>query len=93
MDNANIKLGFVQHGWEDYLYWQTQDRKTAKKINNLIADIFRNGYAGIGHPEPLKHELSGYWSRQIDEKNRLIYTVLPSGVIEIYACRGHYGDK
>ena len=75
------------------IYWQTQDKKTAKKINNLINDIFRNGYEGIGHPEPLKHELSGYWSRQIDEKNRLIYSVLSSGVIEIYACRGHYGDK
>ena len=61
--------------WEDYLYWQMQDKKTLKRINNLIKDIERNENVGIGKPEPLKHELQGFWSRRIDEKNRLIYRI------------------
>lgn len=75
--------------WEDYLYWQTQDKKTLKRINNLLQDISRNYYDGIGKPEPLKNELSGWWSRRIDESNRLIYRI-KNGIVEIAQCRSHY---
>ena len=75
--------------WEAYLYWQTQDKKTLKKINRLIQDIDRNGYQCQGQPEPLKGELGGFWSRRIDEKNRLIYRITPNGM-EILSCKGHY---
>lgn len=78
--------------WEHYLYWQTQDKKTLKKLNKLIEDINRNGNKGIGHPEPLKDNLSGLWSREIDEKNRLIYKV-EDNCIKIYQCKNHYDDK
>lgn len=78
--------------WEDYVYWQNQDRKTLKRINLLIQDISRNGYDGIGKPEPLKGQHSGWWSRRIDEQNRLIYRI-NNGQIEIAQCRTHYGDK
>lgn len=78
--------------WEDYLYWQTQDKKTLKRINKLIKDIDRNGYAGIGKPESLGENLSGFWSRRIDERNRLVYR-LRDGNIEIAQCRTHYKDK
>ena len=77
--------------WEDYLYWQTQDKKTLKRINALILDIDRNGNTGIGKPEPLKGDLSGLWSRRIDEVNRLVYRIR-DGRIEILQCRTHYGD-
>ena len=77
--------------WEDYLYWQSQDKKTLKRINLLIQDIDRNGYAGIGKPEPLKDNLQGWWSRRIDETNRLVYRIR-EGRIEILQCRTHYGD-
>lgn len=62
--------------WEEYLYWQKQDKKTLKRINDLIKDIERNGNLGIGKPEALKHELQGFWSRRIDEKNRLVYRII-----------------
>lgn len=62
--------------WEDYVYWQTQDKKTLKRINALLKDIDRNGYEGIGKPEPLTGNWSGYWSRRIDEKNRLVYRIV-----------------
>lgn len=78
--------------WEDYLYWQKQDKKTLKRINMLLQDIDRNGYSGIGKPEALKNDLSGYWSRRIDETNRLVYRIREN-VIEIIQCRLHYGDK
>ena len=78
--------------WEDYLYWQKQDRKTLKRINQLLQDISRNGYDGIGKPEPLKGEFSGWWSRRIDDSNRLVYR-MKDGLIEISQCRSHYGDK
>jgi len=78
--------------WEDYLYWQTQDRKTLKRINQLIQDIDRNGYNGIGKPEALSGNLSGFWSRRIDENNRLVYRI-KNRQLEIAACRSHYGDK
>ena len=78
--------------WEDYVCWQTQDKKTLKRINSLIKDIDRNGYEGIGKPEPLTGNRSGYWSRRIDEKNRLVYKIV-DGTIRIAQCRTHYGDK
>ncbi len=78
--------------WEDYIYWQTQDKKTLRKINDLIKDIDRNGYTGKGKPEPLKNELSGFWSRRIDDKNRIVYRIV-NDVIEIAQCGSHYRDK
>ena len=78
--------------WEDYLYWQAQDKKTLKRINLLIQDIDRNGYDGIGKPEPLGENWSGFWSRRIDEKNRLVYRIQNDN-IEIAQCRTHYKDK
>ena len=80
---------FSDPGWEDYLYWQTEDRKILKKINEMIQDIDRNGNEGIGKPEPLKHELAGYWSRRITDVHRLIYSI-DDDTIYIAACRGHY---
>ena len=80
--------------WAEYLYWQTQDKKTLRRINQLIKDIERNGNEGIGKPEPLKGNLSGFWSRRIDASNRLIYCVLgDSGNIQIAQCKGHYSDE
>jgi toxin YoeB len=85
-------LDFTGNSWIDYLYWQGQDKKTVRQIHKLIQDIDRNGNKGIGKPEPLREDMAGYWSRRIDEKNRMIYRV--SGeVIELYALRTHYGDK
>ncbi len=82
---------WTESGWEDYLFWQGQDKKTLRKINELIKDIERSGfYTGVGKPEPLKNELQGLWSRRIDEKNRLVYCILPEGSLCIVACRGHY---
>lgn len=78
--------------WEDYLYWQTQDKKTLKKINELLKDIERNGYKSKGKPEPLKGNLSGFWSVRIDQKNRLVFKI-EDGEIEIVQCRTHYDDK
>ena len=77
------------HAWEDYVYWQTQDKKILKRINQLIKDIDRNGYEGIGKPEPLKYELQGYWSRRIDDEHRLVYRIVDNN-IEIVSCRLHY---
>lgn len=74
------------------LYWQTQDKKTLKKINRLISDIERNGYACTGKPEPLKDNLSGYWSVRIDEKNRIVFRII-DGKLEIMQCGTHYDDK
>lgn len=78
--------------WEDYVYWQTQDKRTLKRINTLIKDIDRNGYEGIGKPEPLTGNWAGYWSRRIDEKNRLVYKIVDE-TIRIAQCRTHYEDK
>ncbi|CAK7054524.1 MAG: Toxin YoeB [Desulfovibrio sp.] len=78
--------------WTDYLYWQMQDKKTLKRINQLIKDIERNGNEGIGKPEPLKENLSGFWSRRIDERHRLVYCIEESGDIQIAQCKGHYSD-
>lgn len=79
--------------WEDYMYWQTQDKKTIRRINQLIKDIERNGCReGIGRPEPLSGNLSGEYSRRINEKDRLIYH-MENGRIYIVSCRNHYSDK
>jgi len=86
-------VGFSTDGLQDYIYWQTEDKRTLKKINSLISDIIRNGNTGIGHPELLKGDLSGKWSREIDEKNRLIYRILNNERVVIYQCREHYSDK
>ena len=75
--------------WADYEYWQTQDKKTLRRINMLIKDIERNKYTGIGKPEPLKGNLSGWRSVHIDSANRLVFQIV-GGKIEIYACKGHY---
>jgi toxin YoeB len=78
--------------WADYEYWQGQDRKTLRKLNSLIRDIERNGYGGVGKPEPLKGGLSGWWSVRIDDANRIVFRVAGE-VLEILACRGHYGAR
>lgn len=83
------KITFTPQAWEEYCYWQSQDKKTLKRINQLLQDICRNGYSGIGKPEPLKENFSGYWSRRIDEVNRLVYRISDEQ-IEIIQCRGHY---
>jgi toxin YoeB len=88
-----MKINFTETGWHDYTYWEGQDKKTLKKINSLIDDIERNGYDGIGKPESLSGDLSGWWSRQIDEKNRLVYRLVGNEAVEISQCRGHYSDK
>ncbi|MBR1616025.1 MAG: Txe/YoeB family addiction module toxin [Treponema sp.] len=87
-----MKIQFFEKAWEQFIFWQTQDKKTLKKLNKLIEDINRNGNDGIGHPEPLKGELSGWWSREIDEKNRLVYKI-ENDCIKIYQCKNHYDDK
>ena len=83
------RLAWDKNGWDDYLYWQTQDKKTLKRINRLIQNILVDPFSGIGKPEPLKENLSGFWSRRIDETNRLVYTVSDRH-ITIIACRFHY---
>ena len=85
------KFLFTEDAWEDYLYWQTQDKKTLKRINQLLQDIERNGYNGICKPEPLRGDLSGFWSRRIDDEHRIVYRVTEDRV-EIIQCRGHYDD-
>ncbi len=84
-----MRVVFSARGWDDYLWWQQQDRKLLKRINLLIQDIGRNGNEGIGKPEPLKHGFQGYWSRRINDEHRLIYKVVDTEV-RIAACRYHY---
>ena len=86
-------IDFQERGWNEYLSWQTQDKKVLKKINDLLKDIARNGNTGIGHPEPLKENLAGWWSRHIDDKNRLVYRINDDGKIEIAQCKGHYNSN
>lgn len=84
-----MKKSWYDKAWDDYLYWQSQDKKTLKRVNQLIRDTERDPFTGIGKPEPLKGDLSGFWSRRIDDTNRLVYRV-NDGLLEILSCRGHY---
>jgi toxin YoeB len=81
---------FSDNAWEEYTYWQTQDKKTLKRINGLLKEIDRNPYEGIGKPEPLKGNWSGFWSRRIDDANRIIYKI-ENGQLIIVQCGSHYG--
>jgi toxin YoeB len=83
------EVAFTATAWEQYVSWQTEDKKTLKRINLLIKDIQRNPFTGIGKPEPLKENLFGFWSRRIDDTHRLIYT-LHNNTLHIVACKGHY---
>lgn len=86
----NKMLAWTDEAWQDYIYWQTQDKKTLKRINKILYDIKRDDpFKGIGKPEPLKENLSGFWSRRIDETNRLVY-VVDEGYITVISCRYHY---
>lgn len=82
-------LSWTDEAWDDYLYWQSTDKQTLKRINALIKEIKRSPFDGIGKPEPLKHDLSGYWSRRIDKENRIVYKVASDSII-IAMCRYHY---
>jgi toxin YoeB len=82
-------ISFSNRAWGEYLYWQNQDKKTLKRINLLLQDILKNKYEGLGKPEPLKGNLSGLWSRRIDEVNRIVYKI-SNDEIKIYQCKGHY---
>ena len=84
-----MRLIFAQNAWEDYVYWQQQDKKMLKRIHQLIQDIQRQPYEGLGKPEPLKHALAGYWSRRIDQEHRLVYKVIDDDIL-IAQCRLHY---
>lgn len=84
-----MKIQFSSHAWEDYAYWQQTDKKIVKKINELLKDISRSPYEGIGKPEPLKHALSGFWSRRITDEHRLVYRI-EGDVIQIAQVRYHY---
>ena len=89
-----MNYDFSRQAWEDYLYWQAADRQILKRINALMKDIARNGHTGIGKPELLKGDLSGYWSRRIDDVNRFVYRLTENtdDTCEIYQCKGHYND-
>ena len=84
-----MKLVFAEKAWEDYLYWQKTDKKILKRINALIKDITRDPFEGIGKPEPLKHALSGYWSRRINDVHRVVYKIHDSSLL-IAQLRYHY---
>lgn len=84
-----MRIEWAEEAWEDYLYWQQTNKVALKRINALIKDIARNPFDGIGKPEPLKHHLSGFWSRRIDDEHRLIYAV-DDGCLKIAQCRYHY---
>jgi toxin YoeB len=86
-----MRLSWYYDAWEDYLYWQMYDKKTLKKINELVKDIARNGNTGIGKPEPLKENLAGWWSRRINDEDRLVYKIdEDEEVCLILQCKGHY---
>lgn len=87
-----MKKIWHDEAWADYLYWQTQDKKMLKRINLLLQDIDRNGYGGIGKPEPLKDDLTGWWSKRIDGCNRIVFRLIQD-TVEILQCGGHYDDK
>ncbi|MBW8191444.1 Txe/YoeB family addiction module toxin [Neiella marina] len=89
MNSSQRLLSWTDDAWDDYVYWQTQDKKTLKRINKLINDVKRSPFEGIGKPEALKENLSGFWSRRIDDTNRLVYAV-DDRAITIISCRYHY---
>lgn len=84
-----MRIIWDEHVWEDYLWWQQQDRKVLKRINVLLKDIARNGHEGVGKPEALKHDWSGFWSRRITGEHRLIYALTEDAIL-VAACRFHY---
>lgn len=84
-----MRISWAIHAWEDYMYWQRSDKKTLKRINQLIKDIHRTPFEGLGNPEPLKHSWSGYWSRRIDREHHLVYKVINKEIF-IAQCRYHY---
>jgi len=84
-----MKLIFSENAWEDYLYWQKTDKKILKRVNKLIKDVQQNKYEGIGKPEPLKHNLSGFWSRRINNEHRLVYKI-ENNTILIAQIKYHY---
>ncbi len=86
-----MKITFSKNSWEDYVSWQTEDKKILKRINQLIKDIQRSSFQGMGNPERLKYDLSGFWSRRIDREHRLVYQVIDQEIL-IYSCKYHY-DK
>lgn len=86
------RLTFAEDAWEEYLYWQTQDRKTLKRINALLKEIQRSPYEGTGKPEPLKGGADNAWSRRINEKDRIVYEIWEESIL-ILQCKGHYEDK
>ena len=86
-----MKKIWFDEAWEDYIYWQMQDKKTIKRINMLLKDIERGNFEGIGKPEPLKGDMCGFWSRRIDDVNRLVYRI-SGDVMEIVSCKGHYEE-
>ena len=86
-----MKIVWFEEAWEDYVYWQSQDRKTVKRINQILQDSVRNSYLGIGKPEPLKGEFAGFWSKRIDDVNRFVFRI-QGGVLEVLSCKGHYDD-
>ena len=85
-----MKIKFSENAWEDYLYWQDKNKESVKRINKLLKDINGTPFAGIGKPEALRHNLSGYWSRRIDTEHRLVYTIEDNGTIVVIQCRYHY---
>lgn len=87
-----LDLLFLPEAWEEYLYWQSQDKKTLRRINALIKDIQRSPFEGLGKPEPLKGNYQGWWSRRIDEANRIVYRAEAKQIV-IAQCRTHYADK
>ena len=87
-----MQIAWHEDAWNDYVWWQSQNKKTLKRINSLIKDMQRTPFDGIGKPEPLKENLSGWWSRRIDEINRIVYKV-KDDVLIIAACKNHYEDR
>lgn len=87
-----MKLLWEDRAWNDYIYWQGQDKKTLKRVNKLLMDISRNPFDGIGKPEPLKGNLSGLWSRRIDDNGNKIVYYISNDIVHIIACKGHYED-
>ncbi len=82
-------LSWAEHAWDDYLYWQQTDKKILKRINSLIENVMRQPFEGIGNPEPLKHDWSGYWSRRINREHRLVYKITDESIV-VVQCRYHY---